>query len=298
MLKMRGVDISNWQRGLVPSSLNVDFCICKASEGTTYVDNTCDAFVQDCIANGILWGFYHFAGGGNPEDEARFFYNACVNYFGHGIPMLDFEVDARECSNVEFCERFLSTLHDLSGVWAMLYISASRTIDYIGSWVPEKCGLWVAGYPWHMTTWPDDESLPYNINPWSFAAIWQFSSSLRLASYDGDLDGDIAYMDADAWARYAAQDSKPVDDSAKRKSIDKLAREVIAGKWGNGTERENRLGAKYRAVMERVNEYYHVADEVITGKWGNGWNRKIALTGAGWNYNTVQKIVNAKMEGR
>ena len=50
--------------------------------------------------------------------------------------------------------------------------------------------------------------------------------------------------------------------------------------------------------MERVNEYYRVAEDVIAGNWGNGWNRKIVLTGAGWNYNTVQKIVNAKMEGR
>ena len=41
------------------------------------------------------------------------------------------------------------------------------------------------------------------------------------------------------------------------KSIDELAREVIAGKWGNGTTRKNRLtdaGYDYKAVQKRVNE--------------------------------------------
>lgn len=41
------------------------------------------------------------------------------------------------------------------------------------------------------------------------------------------------------------------------KSIDELAREVIAGKWGNGSERKMRLnnaGYDYAAVQKRVNE--------------------------------------------
>lgn len=41
------------------------------------------------------------------------------------------------------------------------------------------------------------------------------------------------------------------------KTVDELAREVIRGLWGNGTERKNRLtkaGYDYRAVQRRVNE--------------------------------------------
>lgn len=41
------------------------------------------------------------------------------------------------------------------------------------------------------------------------------------------------------------------------KAVDELAREVIRGLWGNGTERKNRLteaGYDYRAVQRRVNE--------------------------------------------
>ena len=49
------------------------------------------------------------------------------------------------------------------------------------------------------------------------------------------------------------------DDSspAPSKSVDEIAKEVIAGKWGNGSERNDRLtaaGYDYAAVQARVNE--------------------------------------------
>jgi len=42
-----------------------------------------------------------------------------------------------------------------------------------------------------------------------------------------------------------------------KKKIETIAKEVIAGKWGNGTERKNRLteaGYNYREVQDKVNE--------------------------------------------
>lgn len=41
-----------------------------------------------------------------------------------------------------------------------------------------------------------------------------------------------------------------------------------------------------------------VADEVIDGLWGNGEDRKIKLTKAGYNYKTIQAIVNEKLKKR
>ena len=46
-------------------------------------------------------------------------------------------------------------------------------------------------------------------------------------------------------------------DNPNTKSIDELAREVIAGKWGNGEERKKRIneaGYDYNLVQKRVNE--------------------------------------------
>ena len=99
---------------------------------------------------------------------------------------------------------------------------------------------------------------------------------------------------------------KPAPSTSK-KSIDEIAREVIAGKWGNGTDRKNRLtaaGYDYDAIQKRVNEILgktpelskksidEIAREVIAGKWGNGTDRKNRLTKAGYDYNAVQSRVN------
>lgn len=47
------------------------------------------------------------------------------------------------------------------------------------------------------------------------------------------------------------------DKTKSKKSVDMLAKEVIAGKWGNGDERKKKLtaaGYDYNAVQKRVNE--------------------------------------------
>lgn len=199
---MRGIDISNWQAGLDISKLDVDFVICKATEGVGFTDPTCNDFIEQCELENKLWGFYHFARENEPEDEAEYFYNECKGYFKRGIPVLDYETNNYD--NCEWCERFIQRLYDLSGVWAIIYISAYRCSEYSGSWIPEKCGLWVAGYPYTMSDWTDDE-MPYEISPWSFAAIWQFTSQLIIPGFWEKLDGDIAYMDASAWKKYAHQ---------------------------------------------------------------------------------------------
>ena len=40
-----------------------------------------------------------------------------------------------------------------------------------------------------------------------------------------------------------------------------------------------------------------IAKEVIAGKWGNGNERKTALTKAGYDYNTIQSLVNKLLKG-
>lgn len=88
------------------------------------------------------------------------------------------------------------------------------------------------------------------------------------------------------------------------KSVEEVAREVLAGKWGNGDDRKNRLeaaGYNYSQVQAKVNELStpttsksieQVAKEVLAGTWGNGDDRKNRLTAAGYDYNAVQAKVN------
>ena len=87
-----------------------------------------------------------------------------------------------------------------------------------------------------------------------------------------------------------------------KKTVTELVDEVLDGKWGNGTERRQRLtkaGYDYDAVQDAVNERLsnkksvtELAKEVINGKWGNGTERKQKLTAAGYNYDAVQDEVN------
>lgn len=193
---MRGIDISNWQVGLQLDKLDIDFCICKATEGVGYVDPTFKGFVNDCIKQNLCYGFYHFARENNPENEAQFFYDTCKEHFGKGIPVLDYETT--NYNNCEWCEIFIWKLHELSGIWPMLYISASRCGEYRNSWISKKCPLWVAGYPKAIADW-DCGNMPYNIYPWNSATIWQFTSSLIIPGFWERLDGNICYITEEEW---------------------------------------------------------------------------------------------------
>lgn len=290
---MQGIDIASWQNGLDFHDVNVDFGIIKATEGTYYTNPCCDSWVTQLIEMGKPFGVYHFCNCEDPHAEAEYFYRECTGYIGKGIFVLDFEtfqVDART-----WCERFMQHFHDLSGIWPLLYVSASRLEEYNGSWIPDKCGLWLAGYPQTYTSWTDD-ALPYDVYPWDFAAIWQFTSSLIVPGWHAKLDGDIAYMDETAWMKYAGSNTSIVQPALSYKQ---LAAQIVKGQWGNGKEREKRLrdaGYDYDTAQEIVNAYYGIAAECIQGVWGNGWNRKNALEASGYDYDAVQLIVNEMMK--
>ncbi len=95
-----------------------------------------------------------------------------------------------------------------------------------------------------------------------------------------------------------------------RKSNDTIAREVVAGQWGNGDDRKRHLqaaGYDYNAVQAIVNGLVgqpstparksndQIATEVIRGDWGNGDDRKRRLAAAGYDYNAIQAIVNRRV---
>ncbi len=106
--------------------------------------------------------------------------------------------------------------------------------------------------------------------------------------------------------------SKPNTNIAN-KSVDELAREVIAGKYGNGDARKNALGSRYSEVQARVNQLLagnnkpsaptpapkpqvdilELVKKTIRGDFGNGEARRKAL---GSNYDEVQRQVNLNLK--
>lgn len=116
------------------------------------------------------------------------------------------------------------------------------------------------------------------------------------------------------WERFISMIEDKLNPSkVLEKSIGEIAEEVIQGKWGNGADRKKRLtnaGYDYNQVQAAVNAIVkgqtkvdtstapkkksnvEIAKEVIQGKWGNGATRKKKLTDAGYDYKTIQSLVN------
>lgn len=198
-MALEGEDLSKWQATSTVDGAP-DFVILRATEGVGYVDPDCDNKYQRAKREGKLLGVYHFADLGDPIKEADFFVNNTEGYWKarEAILVLDFETN----TNVLWAKAWLDRVYARTGVRPLIYMSAS-TIK-AADWTPVvkgNYGLWVAGYPAkYNVVHPavtDGSDLPYDIHPWSFAAIWQYSSSA------GTLDKDVAMMSRTAWGLYA-----------------------------------------------------------------------------------------------
>lgn len=288
MAVLRGIDISNHQKGFSLSATNPDFVIVKATEGLGFVDKYCDGFVQDALRLNIPFGYYHFARSNDPAKEAAYFYDNTKNYVGKGIPILDFEVP----NSNSWLETWCKTFYGLSGIkpWFYTYDDYINNQGYGTPWIKANCGLWLAGYPKAYTSYPSP-NCPYKHNGWTLAA-WQFTGSLAMGGMP--VDGDFFYGDRRAWNAYVgSSDSTSTNDSSDDMvpgpTLLELATNVIKGKYGNGADRRAALGSRYDEVQAKVNDLYAKANNVIKGKYGNGVNRRNAL---GDEYDIVQYIVN------
>lgn len=110
---------------------------------------------------------------------------------------------------------------------------------------------------------------------------------------------DANAVQAEVNRRFAGGGSAP---KPAAKTVAQLADEVIAGKHGNGADRQRSLGSQYAAVQAEVNrrlgggsaprpsvDIDALARAVIRGEYGNGAERQRRL---GANYAAVQARVN------
>lgn len=298
-MSMKFIDISNWQAGLnVPAVVKnggLGAVIVKATEGLGFVDRSCDGFVQQCISNGIRFGFYHFARNNDAAAEAEFFRNNTKGYEGKGIPVLDWEAG----QSIAWVNTFVRRYHELTGIWPWVYGNAWR---FNQGTVDTNCGRWVAGYPRNGITdinYGISNACSYPVNNGLICA-WQFSSSVRISGYSGNLDGDVFYGDASAWDKYTGGSGAPsapiapATPNAPTGSTLELAVGVMQGRYGNGDARRAALGGRYDEVQEFINHIFTasvqtLAKEVWAGKYGNGDTRKAVL---GSRYDAVMNAVN------
>lgn len=267
-MSMNGIDISNWQAGINLEKVPCDFVIIKATEGTGYVSPDWNRQYQQAKKEGKGLGLYHYANGGNVKSEADFFLKKIKGCVGEAVLALDWESSNNpefEKGGASWVKQWLDYIYKKTKVRPLLYIqqSAMYRFQKIGNY-----GLWVAQYA-------DNNASGYQEHPWKegeyTCAVRQYTSHGRLKGYDGNLDLNKFYGNRTAWNKYARKNGSNKPAPGKKKTLNVLAKEVIAGRWGNGEDRKKRLkaaGYNYNSVQKRVNEImaaravkYHVIKE-------------------------------------
>lgn len=306
---MNGIDISAWQgdENIDLSKVPFDFCIVKATEGTSYKNRYFAAHCDAVLKKKKLLGAYHYANGGDIQKEADYFLAHCKKYIGKAVLVLDWEAQNNPLfgkNDLEWCLKWCSYVQKKTGIKPLIYIQKSA-MDAVKK---SGYGLWIAQYPDYVET-------GYQAHPWNEGAynclIRQYTSVGKLSGYSGSLDLNKAYISAASWNKLAGKTKKTSASTTVKKSVNTIAREVLAGKWGNGTDRKNRLtkaGYDYTKVQAAVNKLVKasqlssekvinaVAHEVIAGRWGNGQERIDRLKAAGYDPDKIQKRVNELMK--
>lgn len=83
--------------------------------------------------------------------------------------------------------------------------------------------------------------------------------------------------------------------SSKITAYNKSGGRVIAGLVKRRAKEKELFDTPTSTAVKKSNE--EIAKEVVTGKWGNGNTRKTALTKAGYDYKTIQTLVNKLLKG-
>ena len=250
---LNGIDISNWQSGISPSAMvGTNFVIVKATQGTYYTSPAWQSQARQTLSSGRLLGLYMYATNDDPVQQAARFLATVKPYVGRAVLAVDWEQNQNSSwGDMSQLGAIVRAIKAQSGVTPLVYAQASAYAPVSAVAKQEDAGMWVAQYASMAPT-------GYQSSPWDegayACAIRQYSSNGRVAGYAGPLDLDLAYMDAAAWAKYASPNgsAKPIAPSAPVLNLEKMADDVIAGKYGDGQTRKAALGANYERVQAIV----------------------------------------------
>lgn len=287
---LKGIDISYYQGNVDFSKIKdqFKFVIIRIGLGDNIArqdDVKYKEYIAGCQKYNIPYGFYFVTyakretGSESVQSEIEHTERLIKGYKPFGI-FYDMEIDSTRYLGkntltkfaIKYCDYFKNKEYK-TGVYA----NKNWFTNYLDYNILKNRGyiIWLAHYG------VDKPGLACD--------IWQYSDKGNVNGINTNTtDLDIMYINIIG--------NQPTNE----KTIDELARKVIAGKYGNGEARKKALGNKYNQVQERVNQLLkqpkksidEIAKEVIAGKWGNGNDRKARLTNAGYNYNDVQNKVN------
>ena len=262
----KGIDVSHWQGTIDWNKVKkagIEFAIIKAggSDAGFYTDSKWEANYKGAKAAGIPIGAYYFVGkdcvtaAAGKADAERFLQILKGKQLEYPVYM-DNEAQPASAkagiteATIAFCE----TMED-AGYFVGIYGSAvSGFKERMDDTKLTPYAHWVAQYASKCSYKGD-------------YGIWQYSSKGSVDGINGNVDLDIAYKDYptiiknggfNGFTKAVSDDSKPATPApvTPAKTVDELAQEVLDGKWGNGTDRKERLtaaGYDYSAVQAKVN---------------------------------------------
>lgn len=269
-----GIDLSSYQKGINLSQAKnegVQFVILRAGytgygNGVSKAkDNNFETFYSQCKSLGIPVGAYWFSCANTYQkgvDEANWMYENCLKGKQFEYPIyLDVEEDAGgrhylsgagKAAITAGIKGFCETMES-KGYYTGVYASSSWFSTLIDASIPNRFDCWVANWS--------------NSNPGSPAhGLWQFGGetnkirSNKIAGYT--VDQNYAYKDYPSIIKngkmngFGSSSVAPVPTPSK-KSNEEIANEVLAGQWGNGEDRKNKLtaaGYDYNAIQAIVNQ--------------------------------------------
>ena len=284
-MSLKGIDIASYQKSMDISKVDADFVIIKLTQGDYYVNPDFNRQYNEARSSGKLIGLYHYSNGVKPvSTEVDFLIKAAKPYLGTAIVCLDWETNgATKKSGLnpvfntfdepDYVYDFVRQFHEKTGIWPVIYMSASVTRRRDWSKVAKNCPLWVAQYK-------NDSLTGYQENPWRDnkgtgawreIAIHQYSPSGTIKGYEQTqthkLDMDIAYITSSEWAAYATGNG--AKQKQYKKTTPEVVRDVLANKYGKNDERKAKLdneGYDYVDVQRKINQILQYASDLQNTK--------------------------------
>jgi lysozyme len=155
----------------------------KATQGTSYVDPTYASRKEAALAEGLLWGAYHFGEGGNTRAQADHFL-AVVQPEPTDLLVLDWEDYIDSTMTLHEAERFVLHVGIATKRTPGLYSGQAFLTDALahsrGS-ILQHSWLMIARYSSQMPEVPP---------PWPTWSMWQYTDQGTVPGVEGNCDRD------------------------------------------------------------------------------------------------------------
>lgn len=259
-MSYKGIDVSHFQGNIDWNKVkgNIDFAILRlgwiGNNNNHTLDTKFETYYNACKSTGIPIGIYVY-NYCNSEDTVKSGAEWTVNQLkdkGIDLPIY-IDMEDRSIENLgkdkltSICIAF-NTVIENAGYWAGVYANLNWYTNYLNKdTIKARYTTWVAHYGISQDRYVGQYDM------------LQYSDTGKISGISGNVDMDIMYRDL-------INEIKESNTGTDRKTVEELAREVIAGKWGNGEERKIKLtnaGYDYSAVQSKVNEILGV-DTSIT----------------------------------